>query len=178
MNMNQGNILYEVDHRVGIITINHSEKSNSFNFDLLEELYKKLIEADKDKMVRCLLLKSTGEKIFSSGLDLSGSGLGSAEFSSKIFELGGKISQMMVFMKKPTIVQVQGTAIGFGFMLIMASDLKVFADKPIEEMYFRMPEIVLKGYPRAGAVVLPLLTFGLNYAKKILLTQIKLVLMN
>jgi len=173
MNMNQGNILYEVDHRVGIITINRPERSNSFDFNLLKELYNKLIESDKDKKIRCILLKSTGEKIFSSGFDLSGSGLGSAEFSSKIFELGGKISQIMTFMKKPIIVQVQGSAIGFGFMLIMASDLRVFADKPIEEMYFRMPEIVLKGYPRAGAVVLPLLAFGLNYAKKILLTADK-----
>jgi enoyl-CoA hydratase/carnithine racemase len=36
-----------------------------------------------------------------------------------------------------------------------------------------MPEIALKGYPRAGAVVLPLLAFGINYAKKILLTADK-----
>ena len=171
--MNQGNILYEVDHRVGIITINRPEKSNSFDFDLLEELYNKLIEADRDNKVKCILLKSIGEKIFSAGFDLSSSGLGSAEYSSKILQLGGKISQLMVLMKKPIIVQVQGSAIGFGFILIMASDLKIFADKQIEEMYFRMPEIVLKGYPRAGAVVLPLLAFGLNYAKKILLTADK-----
>lgn len=171
--MNQGNILYTVKSGVGIITINRPEKANAFDFNLLDGLYNSLIEADKDRKVKCILLKSTGEKIFSAGFDLSSSGLGSAEFSSKIFELGGKISQTMVLMKKPIIVQVQGSAIGFGFILIMASDLKIFADKPIEEMYFRMPEIALKGYPRAGAVVLPLLAFGINYAKKILLTADK-----
>ena len=67
-------ILYEVKHRVGITTINRPEKANAFNFDLLEELYNKLIEADRDIKVKCILLKSTGEKIFSAGFDLSSSG--------------------------------------------------------------------------------------------------------
>ena len=172
--MDQGNILYTVKRNAGIITIDRPEKANAFDFNLLEELQSKLSEADKDRKVKCILLKSTGEQIFSAGFDLSSSGLGSGEFSSKIFELGGKISQMMILMKKPIIVQVQGSAIGFGFILIMASDLKIFANKPIEEMYFKMPEISLKGYPRAGAVVLPLLSFGINYAKKILLTADKI----
>ena len=105
--MNQGNILYTVKSGVGIITINRPEKANAFDFNLLDELYNSLIEADKDRKVKCILLKSTGEKIFSAGFDLSSSGLRSAEFSSKIFELGGKISQTMVLMKKPIIVQVK-----------------------------------------------------------------------
>ncbi len=173
MTTNQDNIIYTVKHNVGVITINRPEKANSFNFALLEELFNGLNEFDRDKMVKCILLKSTGEKIFSAGFDLSSSGLGSAKYSSKIFEMGGQISRKMLLMKKPLIVQVQGTAIGFGFILIMASDLKIFADKQIGDMYFRMPEIALKGYPRAGAVVLPLLEFGINFAKKILLTADK-----
>ncbi len=47
--MKQSNILYKVKHSVGIISLNRPEKGNAFNFDFLEELYNKLIEADKDK---------------------------------------------------------------------------------------------------------------------------------
>ena len=169
--MSTGHISYIVKRGVGIISINHQEKANSFTFNLLEEFFNALNEADMDKKVKCLLLKSSGDKIFSAGFDLTNTGLGSAEFSSKIFELGGKITQKMIFMKKPIIVQVQGTAIGFGFMLIMASDLKIFANKLKEDMYFKMPEMALKGYPRAGGVVLPLLEFGITFAKRILLTS-------
>ena len=82
--MNQGNILYTVKSGVGIININRPEKANAFNFNLLEELYNSLIEADNDEKVKCILLKSTGEKIFSAGFDLSSSGLGSAEYSTSI----------------------------------------------------------------------------------------------
>jgi len=74
-------------------------------------------------------------------------------------------------MKKPIIVQVQGTAIGFGMELIMASDLRIFADKPIDKMFFRMPEIAIGIYPQTGATILPLLAFGLSYAKNLLLTS-------
>ncbi|MGV9203951.1 MAG: enoyl-CoA hydratase/isomerase family protein, partial [Promethearchaeia archaeon] len=54
--------------------------------------------------------------------------------------------------------------------VLMACDLKMFADKPKDEMKFRMPEIAISIYPQTGATILPLLSFGFNYAKRLLLT--------
>ncbi|GAG80660.1 unnamed protein product, partial [marine sediment metagenome] len=50
------------------------------------------------------------------------------------------------------------------------SDLKIFADRPKEELYLRLPEIAIQAFPQTGATLLPLLTFGLNYAKNLLYT--------
>ena len=39
--------------------------------------------------------------------------------------------------------------------------------------FFRMPEIAIGIFPQTGATILPLLAFGLNFAKQILLTADK-----
>jgi len=52
-------------------------------------------------------------------------------------------------------------------------ELKIFADKPKEEMFFRMTEIAISIYPQTGATILPLLSFGLPFAKNILFTADK-----
>ena len=164
-------ILYEVKNKYATITLNRPYISNSFNVDLMKELYNKLIEADKDESVKCILLKSTGNRSFSTGIDLKSADPEDVKYMEDLKKNGRKITQMMMLMKKPIVCQVQGTAIGFGMELIMASDLRIFADRPIEEMFFRMPEIAISIYPQTGATLLPLLAFGLTYAKNLLLTS-------
>ena len=164
-------ILYEVKNKYATITLNRPYISNSFNVDLMKELYNKLIEADKDESVKCILLKSTGNRSFSTGIDLKSADPEDVKYMEDLKKNGRKITQMMMLMKKPIVCQVQGTAIGFGMELIMASDFRIFADRPIEEMFFRMPEIAISIYPQTGATLLPLLAFGLTYAKNLLLTS-------
>ena len=77
-------------------------------------------------------------------------------------------------MKKPIITQIQGIAIGFGFMVILASDLKVFADRSKDDLYLRLPELAISAFPQTGATLLPLLAFGLTYAKNLLFTTDKI----
>ncbi len=169
---NQDLILYELRGRIAKITINRPEKAHSFNGDMLKSLHTKLIEADNDEQVRCILIKSTGQKFFSAGYDLKEI-QGDPKNVATIQQWGRKVNETMLLMKKPVITQIQGIAIGFGVMLILASDLKIFADRPMEELYLKLPEIEISAFPQTGATLLPLLSFGLSYAKKILLTADK-----
>jgi enoyl-CoA hydratase/carnithine racemase len=165
-------ILYEAKGRIATITINRQDKANACNVSMLKMIHENLIKADQDEKVKCLLIRSTGQKFFSAGYDLKEI-QGSPENVTQITEWGRKINQTMILMKKPIVTQVQGIAVGFGVMVILASDLKIFADRPKEELYLRLPEIAISAFPQTGATLLPLLAFGLNYAKNLLYTTDK-----
>ncbi|MFW9949311.1 MAG: enoyl-CoA hydratase/isomerase family protein [Candidatus Thorarchaeota archaeon] len=165
-------ILYEQQGRVAIITINRQDKAHSFNGVMLKVLHAKLIEADNDEKVKCILIKSTGQRFFSAGYDLKEI-MGDSQKVATIIEWGRKVNETVLFIKKPIISQVQGIAVGFGAMLILATDLKVFADRAKEELYLRLPELEISAFPQTGATLLPLLAYGFNYAKNLLFTADK-----
>ncbi|MBY9003230.1 MAG: enoyl-CoA hydratase/isomerase family protein [Candidatus Lokiarchaeota archaeon] len=169
---NQNLILYEVKGRVAIITINRPDKAHSFNGEMLMSLHARLKEADNDEKIKCILLKSSGNKFFSAGYDLK-EVTGNPANVAKIQEWGRKVNQTMVLMKKPIIAQIQGIAVGFGVMLILSSDLRVFADRPKEEVYLKLPELAISAFPQTGATLLPLMALGLSIAKNLLYTTDK-----
>ncbi|MFO8019693.1 MAG: enoyl-CoA hydratase/isomerase family protein [Promethearchaeia archaeon] len=165
-------LLFKIKRRVAYLTINRPDSAHAFNLTLMKKFYQALKRADESEKVKCILVKSTGNRTFSAGIDIRNMPeKNQEEYMNKMREFGRKITQYMLLMKKPIIAQVQGSAIGFGMEVIMACDLKMFADKPLDQMKFRMPEIAISIYPQTGATILPLLSFGLNFAKRILLTS-------
>ncbi|MBD3337946.1 MAG: hypothetical protein GF353_02480, partial [Candidatus Lokiarchaeota archaeon] len=164
-------LFYEVKRNYATITLNRPEIAHSFNWELMSALWEALNKADENEKIKFLLLQSTGDRAFSAGIDIKATTPDDVDYLTKMRKIGRDINQKIVLMKKPVICKVQGSAIGYGLELIMACDLKIFADKPFSEMKFRMPEIAIAIYPQTGATILPLLAFGLNYAKKILLTS-------
>jgi len=167
MDSQEDTILYEVKGRIATITINRPDKAHAFNVEMLQLMHMYLIQADKDEKVKCIIIKSTGQRFFSAGYDLKEI-QGSPENIKKVTIWGRKINYTMLFMKKTIITQVQGIAIGFGVLMILASDLRIFADRPKEELYIRLPELAISAFPQTGATLLPLLAFGLSYAKHLL----------
>ena len=165
-------ILYEVRGRVAIITIDRPEKAHAFSIKMLQSMHGRLIEADQDEKVKCILIKSTREKFFSAGYDLKDI-QNSLENAKQIIEWGRKINETMLMLKKPIITQVQGITVGFGVLMTLASDFRIFADRPKDELYLRLPEIAISIFPQTGATLLPLLAFGLSYAKNLLFTSDK-----
>lgn len=169
---NQEFILYDQKGRIATITINRPDKANACNISMLKSIHQYLIDADKDEKVKCILIKSTGQRFFSAGYDLKEI-QGAPEKVAQITEWGRKINETIVLMKKLVITQIQGIAIGFGLMVILASDLRIFADRPVDELYMRLPELAISAFPQTGATLLPLLGFGLTYAKNLLFTTDK-----
>lgn len=169
---NQEFILYEQKGRIATITINRPEKANACNISMLKSIHQYLIDADKDEKVECILIKSAGQKFFSAGYDLADI-QGTPEKVAQITEWGRKINETIVLMKKLVITQIQGIAIGFGLMVILASDLRIFADRSKDELYLRLPELAISAFPQTGATLLPLLGLGLTYAKNMLFTTDK-----
>ena len=170
--MSEELVHYDVKVRIAEIVIDRPDKAQAFNVEMLKLLYNYLIEADKDEKVKYILIKSTGTRFFSAGYDLKQI-QGSPENVKLVTDWGRKVNETMLYLKKPIITQVQGIAIGFGVLLILASDLRIFADRPIEELYIRLPELAISAFPQTGATLLPLLAFGQSYAKYLLFTADK-----
>ena len=68
-------ILYELKGKVATVELNRPAAAHSFNQDLMKKLYTKLVEADEDERVKCILLKSTGNRMFSAGIDIKSKSL-------------------------------------------------------------------------------------------------------
>jgi len=170
--MSEELIHYNVKVRIAEITIDRPDKAHAFNVEMLKLLYNYLTEADKDEKVKYVLIKSTGTRFFSAGYDLKQI-QGSPENVKQVTDWGRKVNETILHIKKPIITQVQGVAVGFGVLMILASDLRIFADRPKEELYLRLPELAISAFPQTGATLLPLLAFGQSYAKYLLFTADK-----
>jgi len=171
--MSEDLILYETKSKVAIITINRPEKANAVNIEMLKAIHAYLLEADKDDRVKIILFRSTGDRFFSAGYDLK-EVAGNPENVKLVTEWGRKVNQTILFLKKPVISQIQGAAIGDGALLILASDLTVFADRPREELYLQLPELFINAFPQTGGTLLPFMAFGIKYAKNVLFTNRKI----
>jgi enoyl-CoA hydratase/carnithine racemase len=171
--MSENLILYETKSKVATITINRKDKANAVNVDMLKTIHGYLLDADADERVKIILFKSKGERFFSAGYDLK-EVAGNPENVKFITEWGRKVNQTILFLKKPVIAQIQGAAIGFGVLLIVASDLTVFADRPTDELYIQLPELFISAFPQTGATLMPLMAFGIKFAKNMLFTNRKI----
>ena len=77
-------LLVEQKDRVAIITLNRPERLNAISGSMLNELAAKMVEANKDPDIRCIILTGAGRG-FCSGLDLvdvNNGGIGSGNRGS------------------------------------------------------------------------------------------------
>jgi enoyl-CoA hydratase/carnithine racemase len=63
-------LIYEVDDRVVILTLNRPERMNALGKRLVEEIIAALAAADADDEVRVIVIRGAGEKAFSVGYDI------------------------------------------------------------------------------------------------------------
>ena len=68
-------LLVEQKGRIVVITLNRPDRLNAISRDMLGELSAKVVEANKDPEVRCIVLTGAG-KGFCAGLDLIDVGAG------------------------------------------------------------------------------------------------------
>src|SRR5919198_440121 len=138
-------ILYDVaDSGVATITLNQPETRNALSAELLGELVDALESARDDDAVRCVVLASSHEKVFSSGANLAGFGadtplvhkhLGSERFVT-VFRLFGELG-------KPSICAAGGHVLAGALGLALACDLIIAK----EGATFGTPEINVGAFP-------------------------------
>ena len=137
-------LLYERRDGVATITLNQPDTRNALSTELLEDLIGAFKTARDDDQVRCAVLTSSHEKVFSSGANLAGFAadvplvhrhLGTERFT-RLFRLIGTLG-------KPTICAANGHVLAGALGIALACDLIVAK----EEATFGTPEINVGAFP-------------------------------
>ena len=68
--MNYNNILTERKNGISYITINRPKQLNALNSETIMELNTAILSAEKDKLVRCIIISGAKNKAFIAGADI------------------------------------------------------------------------------------------------------------
>lgn len=130
-----------------VITINRPEARNAVNAGVSMAVGDALEEARRDTDIRAVVISGAGDKSFCAGADLKALARGENTRHPDHDEWGfaGYVSH---FIDKPTIAAVNGTALGGGTELALASDLVVAAESAV----FGLPEVKRGLIAGAGGV--------------------------
>jgi len=159
-------VLYHVDEKVGVVTMNRPDKLNAISPELKERLLGTLHDADDDPSTSVVLLRGNG-RAFCVGYDIGRKSPERDAWRHDAIRYSQHLRDMLAFefapwdMKKPVIAEVQGHALGGGCELAMMCDLTIAA----EDAQFGEPEI---RFSTVGpALVMPWLV-GLKKARELL----------
>jgi enoyl-CoA hydratase len=137
-------VLYEVSDGIATITLNDPDTRNSLSVEMLAGLHEAFGRAKGDPEVRCVVLASSHEKVFSSGANLAGFGqdvpLVHKHFGSEaLVELFKRIASL----GKPTICAAGGHVLAGALGIALCCDLIVAS----ENATFGTPEINVGLFP-------------------------------
>jgi enoyl-CoA hydratase/carnithine racemase len=127
----------EVANHVATLTLDAPERMNTISPVMLREISERLLQADADPDVRCIVLTGAG-RAFCAGLDLQAQmagpkgGLGSlgggdGAFTGE-FDLRDAPPVVLHNIDTPTICALNGGAAGYGLDLALGCDIRVAAD--------------------------------------------------
>ncbi|MGD8989880.1 MAG: enoyl-CoA hydratase/isomerase family protein [Desulfobacterales bacterium] len=163
--MNFECILYEKNQGVATIKLNRPEVLNAMNKKLWLDLQAALKDAREDPLVKALIITGEG-RAFSTGADLKESKTRSVEeYRDYLVELQ-EASRKIIRFEKPTIAAMNGYALGSGYELALACDIRIAA----EEAQIGSPEAMVTSSVTGGAFRLIQNLIGPGKAKELLFT--------
>ena len=120
---------YEQKNDIGVLTLNRPKFLNAINEKMIEELEGFWRQKMQDLATRVIVLAGAGDKGFCAGLDMKETALKVFKLEeNEIYRFQVRISRLMLLMRQvpqPIICAVHKSAVGGGFSLAMASDVRI-----------------------------------------------------
>ncbi|MBW1776258.1 MAG: enoyl-CoA hydratase/isomerase family protein [Deltaproteobacteria bacterium] len=158
-------ILYEKKGAVAIIRLNRPRVLNAMNKQLWLDFQEALEDVKKDAEIKVLIITGEG-RAFSTGADLKESKTRSIDAYRDYLEALQEVSRKILRFEKPTIAAVNGYALGSGYELALACDIRIAA----EDALIGSPEAKVTSSVTGGALRLVQDLIGPGKARELLFT--------
>lgn len=141
-------VLTERTGHTVVITLNRPAARNAVDADVATRVADALERADADPLVRCIVLTGAGDRAFCAGADLKALARGEAPVppGREHYGFAGAVRHPV---STPVVAAVNGSALGGGTELVLASDVAIAADTAT----FGLPEISRGIFAAAGGVL-------------------------
>jgi enoyl-CoA hydratase len=158
-------IIYEKQKDIATIKLNRPKVLNAMNKQLWLDFQVALEDVKNDPEIRVLIITGEG-RAFSTGADLKESKDRSIEeYREYLIELQ-ETSRKIIRFEKPTIAAINGYALGSGYELALACDIRIAAD----DAQIGSPEARVSSSITGGAMRLVQDLIGPGKAKELLFT--------
>ena len=130
--MKYQNIIVGEREGIATITLNRPDKLNALNDQMVEELISAIGDIEENRSIRVLVITGSG-RAFCAGGDVMQVETEALKLGSEEARQYGRYWQKIILglhrLSKPTIAMVNGVAIGGGFHIALACDLRVGSEK-------------------------------------------------
>jgi enoyl-CoA hydratase/carnithine racemase len=135
--MSYETILYEAAGGIATITLNRPDKMNAYTATMGREIVEAFHRADEDRQARAIIMTGAG-RAFCAGADIAGfANAIEAQKAPPSAERGSSREgrEMLAFpnlvrtMSKPSIVAINGFALGIGITMALPCDIRIMAEE-------------------------------------------------
>jgi E-phenylitaconyl-CoA hydratase len=141
-------VLFDLQDKVAVITLNRPEVRNAMNRDLSQALLEALQRVRDEADIRAAVITGAG-RTFSAGADLkerAQSGRAADASVASVIEANRHTSFARMVMEKPLLAAIDGYCLAAGFELVLTCDIRICTP----EARFGLPEIVRGFFPGGG----------------------------
>ena len=158
-------VIYDKQDGVAIMRLNRPQVLNAMNKQLWLDMQAALEDARSDEKTKVVVITGEG-RAFSTGADLKESKTRSIEDYRDYLVSLQEVSRTIIRFEKPTIAAINGFAIGSGYELALACDIRISA----EEAKIGSPEAKVTSSVTGGAFRLVQDLIGPGKARELLFT--------
>lgn len=158
-------VIYDKKEGVAVIRLNRPQVLNAMNKQLWLDMHSALEDARADDGIKVVVLTGEG-RAFSTGADLKESKTRSIEAYRDYLTSLQEVTRTIIRYEKPTIAAINGYAIGSGYELALACDIRIAA----EEAQIGSPEAKVTSSVTGGAFRLVQNLIGPGKARELLFT--------
>jgi enoyl-CoA hydratase/3-hydroxyacyl-CoA dehydrogenase len=150
--------------RVAKLILNRTNRANALNLDFMGEINQALDEMEKREDVGAIVITGAGAN-FCGGADVSTFASQNLSTVMQFTEIGQDLFTRLETYPKPVVAGINGPAVGGGFELILACDIRVMSKKA----QLRLSELTLGIAPGLGGIQRLSRQVGVTRAKEVIL---------
>ncbi len=150
--------------KIARVVLNRTYRANALNLDFIIDIGRALDDLEKRDDARCVVITGAGAN-FSGGADVSSFAAGRIDAVMVFTEAGQNLSTRIETYPKPIIAAINGPAMGGGFEMVLACDIRIMSKKA----QLRLPELNLGLTPGLGGTQRLIRLIGAARAKEMVL---------